>query len=528
MSILFNHLLNRPDPGYPLIVEEVDTASGEKGEIGWTLSQLKQQSLRLADSLSRSGIQPGDRVALMFMNQKEYLCGFFAVLAAGGVVVPINITLPAEDILYVIQNAGAKLILSTQAFAAYFEQCPLPVWVANQTAQPVDGRFESFESKVETGNPDFSPAAAETPHAMRVLMYTSGTSGMPKGVMLSEENLMSNLAGVTPRLEITSADRLLLAMPLFHSYGQIIALYALQNQAALYLIPQFSPKRLLQTLAHNQITVMPLAPTLFSLLMSGIQRAGIRLPALRACISGGMTLSPRQLHTIEETLGIMVLEGYGMTETSPVLAVNCPSRGSIPGSVGRPLDNVDMCLLNDDGAFIPIPGGNAPSDVGEIAVKGPNVMLGYYHLPEETRSAFTPDGYLKTGDLGHFDAEGNLYISAGRKKDLIIKAGENIAPVRIEQVLFTYPGVQAVAVLGIPDDKLGEDILACLELQPGIQLNEGELKKFCLASLPPLMVPARFKMMDALPKNATGKILKPALKAQYLAELAAAAQPVNG
>jgi len=511
MSLLVNRLLNQPDPGYPVIIED---------ENQWTLSDLKEKAARLASALQANGIQPGDRVAMMFMNQKEYLLSFFAILYAGAVVVPINITLPPEDIVHVILNSGSRLVLTKEAFAPKFEGKPIPVLVANQTPEAEGNfKFPALEQALEQGNPNFTPVPYGDDNSLRILMYTSGTTGKPKGVMLSENNLASNLDGIEPMLKITPDDRLLLALPLFHAYGQIIALYALQQQAPLYLVPNFAPKKILHTLVEHQITLLPLVPTMFSMLLSGIQKIGTdKFSHLRACVSGGASLPENLLKQIESALNLVVMEGYGLTETSPVLAVNNLERGSIPKSVGKSLPNVQLKLVDEQGHTIPWAPGQVSAE-GEILAKGPNVMLGYYNLPEETAQSFDAEGYFRTGDLGHFDAEGNLFISGGRKKDLIIKAGENIAPVRIEDVLHYHAAVLHVAVIGIPDEKLGEDIMACVELKPEHHATESELRKFCLEQLPALMVPAVIRICDELPKNQTGKVVKKQLKAELLQTL---------
>jgi long-chain acyl-CoA synthetase len=500
MSLLFEKLLQNTDPGYPVLVED---------EAQWTLSTLREKAVRLASALQAKGIQPGDRVAMMFMNQKEYLVGFFGVLYAGAVVVPINIQLPPEDILYVILNSGSRLILTTQAFAPHFEGKPIPILVANQ---PEGGMLPSFEDAVAQGNPNFAGVPSGDESAMRILMYTSGTTGKPKGVMLSENNLWSNLEGIHTRFKLGHEERLLLALPLFHAYGLIIGLYALHQLAPLFLVPNFAPKKIIQTVIEQKVSVLPLVPTMFSVVLNSLHKVGKEnLSNLRVSISGGASLPEKLLNQIESTLDLMVLEGYGLTETSPVLAVNDRERGAIPKSVGKPLGNVDIKLVDDHGNRIPVEPGRESAE-GEILVKGPNVMLGYYNLPEETSKAFDAEGYFRTGDLGRFDAEGNLYISGGRKKDLIIKAGENIAPMRIEDVLYQHPAVLHAAVIGVPDEKLGEDIVACVELKPDQGVTEADLKKFCRDNLPPFMVPAAVRFYDELPKNPSGKILKPKLR----------------
>lgn len=505
MSLLFEKLLNKTDPGYAVLVEE---------DVQWTLSEFKEKIIRLASSLKNKGIQPGDRVAMMFMNQKEFLVGFFAVLYAGAVVVPINIQLPPEDILYVLTNSGSKLLLTTQNFVQHFEGKPIPLLVANQP--PDAANHPSFEEAVAQGDPSFAAVPFGSEQDMRILMYTSGTTGKPKGVMLSENNLWSNLDAIHTRINLHTEERLLLALPLFHAYGLIIGLYALSLTAPMYLVPNFSPKKIIQTLVDQKISILPLVPTMFSVVLHSLQKLGREnFSHLKLSISGGAALPEKLLQQIESSLDLVVLEGYGLTETSPVLAVNSRERGPIPKSVGKPLHNIDVKLVDEQGNRVPITPGEESGE-GEILVKGPNVMLGYYNLAEETGKAFDEEGYFRTGDLGRFDAEGNLYISGGRKKDLIIKAGENIAPVRIEEVFYQHPAVLHAGVIGVPDEKLGEDIVACVELKPGEEVTEADLKKFCRDQLPPFMVPVAIRFYDELPKNPSGKILKPKLRAENM------------
>lgn len=503
MSLLAARLLEKPDPGFPILFEE---------DTHWTLSELRDQAVRLASWLQRQGVQPGDRVALMMMNQKEFLAGFFAILHVGAVVVPINITLPTEDIVYVILNSGSRLVLTTEALAACFEGKPIPILVARG---PKDGKNPSWEEAVAQGDPNFLAVAHGDGNDLRVLMYTSGTTGKPKGVMLSENNLCSNMDGIAPLFSFQAREQLLLALPLFHAYGLIIALYALDTSAPMHLVPGFTPKKIIQTVITREISILPLVPTMFGMLLQGIQKAGVEsFRHLKLCVSGGAPLPEKLLRQLEDTLNLTVLEGYGLTETAPVLAVNSRSRGSVPCSVGQPLPNVDLQLVDENGALIPRTPGRETAE-GEILVKGPNVMLGYYNLPEETAQAFDPQGYFRTGDLGHLDAEGNLCISGGRKKDLIIKAGENISPVRIEEALHQHPAVLSAAVIGVPDEKLGEDIAAYVELKPGESVTPADLRKFCLERLSAFMTPAVVHISDALPKNQVGKILKNKLREQY-------------
>jgi long-chain acyl-CoA synthetase len=503
MSLLVNQLfqVSQRQPEKPFVIED---------DIRWTYADVTEKVNRLADALAKKGVGPGDRVALMFLNQKEFLLGFFAVLRLGAVVVPINLQLPPEDIFFVLQNAGAKLVLTNAGFAASFEGKPIPLLVSNQETPALP----SLEAAIEEGNPEFDPGYTHEPHRLAILMYTSGTTGRPKGVMLSEENLLGNLEGLQPVLAFSEEDRMLLALPLFHAFGLIIGLYATVLGAQLVLVPKFQPRKILHALVQEKVTILPLVPTMFNLLLEGATKVGVEaFSSLRYCVSGGASLPAELLKRIESTLNVVVLEGYGLTETSPVLAVNNPTVGSIPSSVGKPLPNLLMKLVDDHGNDIPWTPGERSAE-GEILAKGPNVMRGYYGLEEETAQVLDAEGWFRTGDLGHFDPEGNLFISGGRKKDLIIKAGENITPLRIEEVLYQHPAVMEASVIGVPDSKVGEEILACIQFKEGQSATPNELKKFCREHLPSFMVPERFRIYDELPKNPTGKILKKVLRQQ--------------
>jgi long-chain acyl-CoA synthetase len=506
-SLLVQKLLYKADASQRIAIVE--------DGYSWTVSELRQNSFRLASALRERGISEGDRVALLFLNQKEYLAGFFAVLHIGAVIVPVNSSIPPEDIAYVLKDSGCKLILTDGAFAPLVEKLPWPVLMAHSTDET---RFPSLEKAMAEGQEDCPGYPPSDAKSMRILMYTSGTTGKPKGVMLSEQNLLANMEGVRPVLLLQPDERMLLALPLFHAYGQVIALYALECDVTMYLVPNFSPKKIIQVLIEQEIAVLPLVPTLFSVLMASVAKLGPEpFKNLKYCVSGGAALPAKLLHHIQDTLQLTVLEGYGLTETAPVLAVNARETGAVPLSVGQPLPNLEIKLVDEDGNRLPVSTGTE-SDEGEILARGPNVMLGYYNLPEATVEAFDSEGYFRTGDLGRFDAQGRLFISGGRKKDLIIKSGENISPMRIEHAIQEHLAVRDVAVIGMPNEKLGEEVVACVVLAPEAagKVSEGELRKFCQERLSPLMIPAAIHFYDELPKNAAGKILKPQLKAELL------------
>ena len=344
-------------------------------------------------------------------------------------------------------------------------------------------------------------------------MYTSGTTAKPKGVMLNESMFDNNSKGVEAHLPLQPEDRAIMALPLFHSFGNMIALLILRVGGTLILLPQFQPKSILTAIDRYQATVLPLVPTIYSFLVQLVARGEYNVSSLQYCISGGAALPHAMLHKVEDLMKVTVLEGYGLTETSPVISVNTIQEGSVVGSVGPVLPDVQLKIVDEQGQAVP------QGDVGEIFVKGPTVMPGYWKLPEESREALTADGWFKTGDLGHLDEQGRLYISAGRKKDLIIRAGENVAPLAIENVLINHPALMEAAAVGIPHQRLGEQVVACIVLKEGHQATESELKKYCREKLPPFSVPDHFQFYETLPKNPVGKILKTQLREEVQAAL---------
>jgi long-chain acyl-CoA synthetase len=520
-----------------------------EGQRRWTYSQFLAHVQALAQLFKKHfSVKAGQKIGLLFANQPECWLGFLALRWAGAVPVPLNLTMPQNDLLYVMHHAELSGLLAdteiTQGLLAKIGASALgdlPFWVLlNHPASEAPlNALPNLQTLLPIPQAQALPCAIDVPACdvdpdeLAVLIYTSGTTGQPKGVMLSERNLLSNLEGFYQQMGLGKGHKMLLGLPLFHSYGLICALYALRLSATLVMVPKFAPKRLVQDMIAEKITLLPLVPTLFHVLLSAKEK----FPAeafdfLKVCISGGAALSPKLLKQVEEGFGAQVLEGYGLTETSPVLAVNTPKHKRLPASVGKVLGNVELRLVNEQGETLSW-GEGERSPEGELWVKGANVMLGYYKDPEQTQAVLDSEGWFQTGDLGHLDAEGNLFISGGRKKDLIIKAGENIAPIRIEQVLNEHPDVAEIAVLGMPHEKLGECIYACIllteaaqnkaALSPAAEQAQGqalekELKQLAREQLGAFMVPDAFVITQSFPRTPTGKILKKELKT-YLQSL---------
>jgi long-chain acyl-CoA synthetase len=335
-----------------------------------------------------------------------------------------------------------------------------------------------------------------------VILYTSGTTGQPKGAELTHANLARNTEVVrTDLLRLTAEDVVFGGLPLFHSFGQTCTLNAaVASGACLTLLPRFDPGRALQILAGHRATVFAAVPTMYAALLSHPDRAAYDVSALRVCMSGGAAMPVEVLRAFEEAFGALVLEGYGLSETSPVASFNHPDRQRKPGSIGTPIRGVEMRVVDEQGAEVP------QGEVGEIAIRGHNVMKGYWRRPEETARAI-PDGWFRTGDIGRVDEDGYFAI-VDRKKDLIIRGGYNVYPREIEEVLYEHQAVAEAAVIGLPHPELGEEVGAAVALKPGASVTAEALRDHVKSQVAAYKYPRRVWIVEALPKTATGKILK--------------------
>ena len=492
----------KKNPSHPAIID---------GDTCLSYADLVSQIERFASAMSKLKLNSQSKIGLLCLNQKEYLIAFFAALLKGVPVIPFNFLLKPEDLAYIAQDAGIDTLVVDSAFVKP-ETTPFFKFFANKILiGPADLEqvgtlpWDEFMDMGYPGDPIKRHEREE--NIPDVILYTSGTTAKPKGVMLEENQFDANCSGFLEHLQFTAEDRVIVALPLFHSFGNIMALVLLRSGATLILLKQFQPKTILASIAQHKATILPLVPTIYSFLVDLHARGGYDVSSLRYCISGGSSLPEALLKKVEEGLGVTVIEGYGLTETSPVIAVNTMKDGSVPGSVGPVLPNVELDIVDDAGKPV------AQGEVGEIRVRGETVMKGYWNKPDETAETLSADGWLRTGDLGHLDEKGRLFISAGRKKDLIIRAGENVSPVAIENVLMSHPAIAEVAAVGIPDERLGEKVKVFAVLHEGQKATEQELKELCRKKLPAFMTPDAFQFMESLPKTATGKILKSELRA---------------
>ena len=491
------------DPSHPAIIEG-DTCLSYGGFV----SQIEC----FASALSKFKLNANSKIGLLCLNQKEYLVAYFSALFKGVPVIPFNFMLKPEDLVYITQDAGIDTLIIDSAFVKpeitpFFKLFSNKILVGPADSGQVGEGTISWNEFMALGDPNASLTKHKRGEGLPdVILYTSGTTAKPKGVMLEESQFDANCTGFLEHLHFTPEDKVIVALPLFHSFGNIMALALLRSGATLILLKQFQPKTILESIAQHKATILPLVPTIYSFLVQLYARGGYDVSSLRYCISGGASLPEALLKRVEEGLGVTVIEGYGLTETSPVIAVNTMKDGSVPASVGPILPNVELKIVNEAGKSV------KQGEVGEIRVRGETVMKGYWKKSDATAETLSADGWLRTGDLGHMDEKDRLFISSGRIKDLIIRAGENVSPLAIENALMSHEAIAEVAAIGIANERIGEKVKVFAVLREGTQATEQELKELCRKKLPTFMIPDLFQFMESLPKTATGKILKSELR----------------
>jgi long-chain acyl-CoA synthetase len=458
--------------------------------------RLDQDSARVAGLLHDRGVKPGDRVGIMLPNTPEFALVYYGVLRAGGVVVPMNPLLKAREVSYYLGDSGARLMFGWQAFTAEAQAGAKQADAEAIVIEP--GGFEAVLASAQPADEMVDRDGDD----IAVILYTSGTTGQPKGAELTHANLIRN-AEITQvdLIQLTPDDVIFGGLPLFHAFGQTCTLNtAVASGACLTLLPRFDAGQALRILAEHRVTVFAGVPTMYSALLHRPDRDTYDVSRLRLCFSGGAAMPVEVLRAFEAAFDCVVLEGYGLSETSPVASFNHPDRERKPGTIGTPITGVEMRVVDEDGNEVP------PGEPGEIAIRGHNVMKGYWQRPEATAAAIK-DGWFRTGDVGRVDEDGYFSI-VDRKKDLIIRGGYNVYPREIEEVMHEHPAVAEVAVIGLPHPDLGEEVGAAVALKPGASATAGELRDYVKRQIAAYKYPRKVWIVDALPKNATGKILK--------------------
>jgi long-chain acyl-CoA synthetase len=470
-----------------------------------TYRQLDQASDRVAANLVATGIEPGDRVALQLPNIPQFLLSYFGILKAGGVVVPLNVMLRAPEIAYHLGDSGARAlitwagVLAEAAKGAEDAETGAVYAVGHAAGSP--GALP-FERLLEGTAPPVEMVTRQ-PGDTAVIVYTSGTTGRPKGAELSHIQLYMN-ADIPGRLfDVQPDDIVITVLPLFHVFGLSSILdVCVRFGCTMSLIPRFAPAAVLTAIQRDRATIFEGVPTMFADLLSYPDLDRYDLSSLRVAISGGASIPAPVLDAFEERFGLVILEGYGMTETASTTTFNPSAAERRAYSVGKPIWGTQTQVWDDQGR--PLPPG--PEHVGEVVTRGMHVMKGYLNRPEATAEVFTGD-WLHTGDLGYIDQDGFLFI-VSRKKELIIRGGYNVYPSEIENVLHAHPAVAEAAVVGVPDERLGEEVMAVVIVRGSLELREPELISWCRERLAPYKCPRVVQFRDELPKNTLGKVLK--------------------
>jgi long-chain acyl-CoA synthetase len=461
-----------------------------------TYEELDERSARVAGLLAARGVEPGDRVGLMLANVPQFPMLYYGVLRAGAVVVPMNPMLKAREVEYYLGDSGARLIFAWHPVVDEAAKGAEAAGVGFVSVVP-----EAFDRLLD----DHAPVTGVTSRAdddTAVILYTSGTTGKPKGAELTHANLARNAAvSATTLFKLEPDDVVMGCLPLFHSFGQTCGLNAaVSSGACLTLLSRFEPGKALEVIQRDRVTVFEGVPTMYVALLNHPGRGGYDTSSLRACVSGGAALPVEVLRDFEDAFSCIILEGYGLSETSPVASFNHPDRERKPGSIGTPIEGVEMRVVDPLGADV------ATGEVGEIAIRGHNLMKGYWRREQATREA-VPDGWFRTGDLARQDEDGYFFI-VDRKKDLIIRGGYNVYPREVEEVLYEHPAVVEAAVVGIPHPTHGEEVGAAVVLKPGTEATPAELQAFCKERVAAYKYPRHVWVEAALPKTATGKLLR--------------------
>lgn len=469
------------------------------GEQEISFGELQAQSIKFAAHLQNQlAVKPGDRVALWLKNCPEFIVAVFGILQAGAVVVPINNFLKPAEVGYLLNDAGIDVLIFDAELGAHFPALA----IQRKTLKFL--KVDELASEIVNPQSPIVNGERSEPD-LAVIIYTSGTTGRPKGAMLSHGNLLHNVNSCRIVLETVEDDCLAVLLPLFHTYMMTVGIFLpFTIGGSIVLVKSLNPPRaLLQELLARKPTILPAVPTFYRMLL------GVPIPVplpLRLFISGSAPLPLQTLKEFEEKFKVPLIEGYGLSEASPVVAKNPLHGVHKAGSIGLPIANVEMSIQDEAGKML---GAN---ETGEICVRGGNVMLGYWNQPDETAKVMRGD-WLLTGDIGYRDADGYYYIT-DRKKDMLLVNGINVYPREIEEVIHQFPGVKEAAVIGVPDARRGEQGLAFVVAAEGQVLDEPALSEFIRNRLADFKVPRQIVFLSALPRTATGKILKTELRKQ--------------
>lgn len=486
-----------------------------EAEKTWSFADINAASDRVAAGLAADGYQIGDRIGLYCANSAAYAICYFGILKAGCTVIPLHLLYHPNELAWILNDGGATGLIYLGVFdepaSRIREQVAGLQKVyrlgAGDLPPGVENAGRLLASSAERPAPDLDPG-----ESLACILYTSGTTGRPKGAMLTHRNLVYNTFSVREAMQlIPGEDRILVLLPMFHAFASMVGLlFPLCHGCALIPVAKFDPQGLIAIMQKFKPTVLPAVPSMFNAMLRLPDSLVPHFDCLRFCISGGAAMPQDVMRQFTQKFGKIIYEGDGPTECSPVTCVNPIGGETRAGSVGFPVPDVEMRILNEAGEEV------SAGEIGEVCVRAPSVMKGYWHQPEETAASFFGD-WFRTGDLGQVDADGYFYI-VDRKKDMVIVNGMNVYPRVVEEVLYNHPLIIECAVIGVPHKSHGEIPEAWVVTESGIDLQAADLRNFCLDHLGKHEIPRRFHQVDALPKNANGKINKREIRKQGEAE----------
>ena len=491
------------------------------GQTRLTYAQVNGAANQVANGLVNAGIQPGDKVAISCPNLPYFPIIYYGILKAGAVVVPLNVLLKPREIAYHLSDSDAKayfcfegteqLPMGQMGYAGFQDagSCEHFFMITANPAgpSPIAGT-QTLGMMMGTQPPVFNTVATD-PDDTAVILYTSGTTGRPKGAELTHSNMVMNARLADNMYERAEHETHLIVLPLFHSFGQTVQMNSgFYTRSTLVLLARFDADAALAAMDTENVTIFAGVPTMYWALLNhpGADKYDLEKIAgnLRLCASGGAAMPVEVMKAFEQKFNVVILEGYGLSETSPVASFNRADRVTKPGSVGIPVWGVDIKIVDPEDQEVP------QGELGEIVIKGHNVMKGYYKRPEANAEAFR-NGWFHTGDIGRKDEDGYVYI-VDRVKDMIIRGGFNVYPREVEEVLMMHPAVSLASVIGIPHDQYGEETKAFVVLKPDVELSAEELIAWSKENMASYKYPRHVEFRDTLPMNATGKILKTELR----------------
>lgn len=496
------------------------------GETRLSYTQVGERVKALAGFLQEKGIRPGDRIAVLEVNSHRFLETYYAAAGTGAILNPLNFRLSPQELAYILRDSQARWLLANGKFASLveatlLEQNPLEgiLWMEDRPKLSLHIQQMEYEEALGlVPGEDFLPEPV-LPDQVAHLYYTSGTTGKPKGVMLTHQNVCVHALGTIAELNLTDRDVWAHVAAMFH-LADAWATFAITWVGGRHvMVPQFEPQRVLSTIEQERVTISNLIPTMLNLMVKHPGARHYDYSSLRAILSGGAPIAPEVVRSIVEVFGCDYIQTYGMTETSPYLTLSilkehlrelpAEEQLRIKARTGRPFVAVELQVVDENGKPV------APDDltVGEIWVRGQTVTPGYWNLPEETQKAFH-QGWLKTGDLAVVDKEGYVNI-VDRKKDMILTGGENVYSTEVENVLYMHPKVLEAAVFGVPDEKWGEAVKAAVVLKQGESATQEEIISFCKERLAHYKCPKSVDFLSELPKTGSGKITKKVLRDPY-------------